>query len=114
MTKNYTEITQDQHQLGSAYRKASPDTMNAFLGLHKAAMAEGVVPKKYKEMMASAIAIAIRCDGCIASHIKAAVVAGASREELVEMINVAVLMGGGPAIIYGTQALAAVDEFLGK
>ena len=113
MAKNYTAINQEQHQLGSAFRKVSPDTMNAFLALHKTAMADGAVPKKYKEMMAAAIGIAIRCDGCIASHIKAAVVAGATREELIDMINVAVLMGGGPGIIYGTQALAAVDEFLG-
>ena len=40
MAKSYKEINQDQRQFGSAYRKASPDTMNAFLALHKAAMVE--------------------------------------------------------------------------
>lgn len=50
MAKNYTEINQEQRQFGSAYRKASPDTMNAFLALHKAAMYEGELSIKYKEL----------------------------------------------------------------
>lgn len=108
MSKNYTEINQQQRKLGSAFRKESPDTLNAFLNLHKAAFAPGAMETKYKELIAVAIAINVRCDGCIGSHVEAAVKAGASREELIETI---ILMGGGPAVIYGTQALAAVDEF---
>ena len=60
-----------------------------------------------------AISIAARCDGCIGAHVAAALKAGASKQELVETIDVAVLMGGGPAVIYGTQALAAVEELAG-
>ena len=108
MAKSYKEINQDQRQFGSAYRKASPDTMNAFF-LHKAAMVEGAVSIKHKELIATGIAIAARCDGCIGAH-AAALKAGATKQELIETIDVAVLMGGGPAIIYGTQALAAVEE----
>ena len=51
MAKNYTEINQEQRQFGSAYRKASPDTMNAFLALHKAAMREGELSVKHKELI---------------------------------------------------------------
>ena len=57
MAKNYTEINQEQRQFGSAYRKASPDTMNAFLALHKAAMRDGELSLKHKELIATAIAI---------------------------------------------------------
>jgi len=110
MSKSYKLINQQQRQFGSAFRKASPDTMNAFLGLHKAAMSDGVLSLKTKELIATAIAIAARCDGCIGAHVAAALKAGANKEELVETINVAILMGGGPAVIYGTQALAAVEE----
>jgi len=110
MSKNYQQINQDQRKFGSEYRKSSPDTMNAFLGLHKAAMKDGEVSLKHKELIATGIAIAARCDGCIAAHVAAALKSGATRQELVETIDVAVLMGGGPAVIYGTQALAAVDE----
>ena len=113
MSKSYKTINQEQRQFGAAYRQASPDTMNAFLALHKAALKEGEVSLKHKELMATAIAIAARCDGCIAAHVAASLKAGASRQELVETIDVAVMMGGGPAVIYGTQALAAVDELAG-
>ena len=113
MAKNYKEINQEQRQFGSAYRKASPDTMNAFLALHKAAMREGELSVKHKELIATAISIAARCDGCIGAHVAAALKAGASKQELVETIDVAVLMGGGPAVISGTQALAAVEELAG-
>ncbi len=113
MSKSYRQINQDQRELGRAYRQASPDTFNAFLGLHQAAMKDGALSTKHKELIATAIAVAARCDGCIASHVAAALKAGASREEMIEAIDVAILMGGGPSLIYGVQARAAVDELLG-
>ena len=110
MEKSYKRINQQQRQLGRTYREKSPDTMNAFLALHKAALADGALSSKYKELIATGIAIAARCDGCIAAHVSAALRAGATKEELLETIDVAILMGGGPSLIYGTQALAAVEE----
>ncbi len=58
-----------------------------------------------------AIGISVRCDGCIASHVRAALGAGATREEILDTIGVAVFMGGGPATVYGAEALQAVEEF---
>ena len=76
--------------------------MNAFIALHKSVMKDDkVLALKYREMIALGIGIASRCDGCIAAHVAGALQAGASREELVATIDVAVLMGGGPSIIYG-------------
>ena len=54
-------------------RRAIPDTYAGFAGLHKAAMSEGVLPKKTKELIALAIAVTEQCDGCIASHARGAV-----------------------------------------
>ena len=72
--KNYREINKEQHQLGSAYRKSSPDTMNAFIALNKAVMKEDeALALKYREMIALGIGIASRCDGCIAAHVAGAV-----------------------------------------
>jgi AhpD family alkylhydroperoxidase len=110
MKKNYKSINLEQRQLASAYRQASPHAIEAFLGLHKSVMSEGMLSIKHKELIATGIAIAARCDGCIASHVGAALKAGASRQELIEAIDVAILMGGGPAYTYGAQALLAVDE----
>ncbi|KOO03336.1 carboxymuconolactone decarboxylase family protein [Vibrio nereis] len=109
--KSYSEILKDQNTLGKGYKKQSPETLSAFLHLHQAAMAPGEVDLKTKEMIALGIGIAARCDGCIAAHVYAALKAGASKQELVEVINVAVLMGGGPSFTYGTQALGAIEEF---
>lgn len=56
----------------------------------------------------------MRCDGCIASHAKAVLKAGATREEVAEMIGVAIFMGGGPSTVYGAEAMQAYDQFADK
>mgnify|MGYP000085036254 CR=1 FL=1 len=77
-------------------------------------MEEGKISDKTKELIAVGIAIAIRCEGCIAFYIKDTLKAGASREEIIETIGVAVMMGDGPALMYGCEALQALQEFLEK
>ena len=62
-------------------------------------------------LIALGIAIAVRCDGCIAFHVHDAIRAGASNEEMAETIGVAILMGGGPAVMYGCDALEAMKQF---
>lgn len=110
--KSYKEINKDQNAFAREYRKSSPAILDGFMTMYKASMQEGALSNKVKELMALSIGIAARCDGCIASHVKASLHAGATRQELIETIDVAVMMGGGPSVIYGTQALSAVDEFL--
>ncbi|MCB5162727.1 carboxymuconolactone decarboxylase family protein [Marinomonas algarum] len=110
--KKYKDINNHQNVLAREYHQSAPDMLNSFMAMHKVAMAEGALSVKNKELIALGIGIAARCDGCIGAHVQAALQAGATREELVETVNVAVVMGGGPSITYGTQALGAVDEFL--
>ena len=76
-----------------------------------AAFAEGALPAKVKELIALSIAITRECDGCIASHARGAARRGASRQEVAEMIGVAISMNGGPGTVWGPRALAAFDEF---
>ena len=57
-----------------------------------------------------AIAVAVRCDGCIADHVMDALCAGATRAEMAEAIGVAILMGGGPSVVYGAEALDALSQ----
>lgn len=109
--KSYSDILKDQNTLGRSFKQQSPDTLSAFMQLHKAAMSPGELDVKTKEMIALAIGIAARCDGCIAAHVVASLKAGATKAQLVEVINVAVLMGGGPSFTYGTLALGAIEEF---
>ena len=67
--------------------------------------------EKTKELIAVAIAVAIRCDGGIGFHVKALVRLGATREELNEVLNMCVYLGGGPSLMYAANVLAAFDEF---
>ena len=90
---------------------AQPAEMKAFTELHKAAMADGALDKKTKELMALAISITARCDDCIAHHIYDALEAGANSEEIADAIGVAVLMGGGPSMLYAAHAIKALEQF---
>lgn len=111
MSKNFHEIADGVVQGVGALHQADSATMDSFKGLAKAATASGSIDTKTKELMALAIGIAIHCDGCVAFHAKAAHRHGATRQDVVETIALAIYMGGGPAAVYGGDALAAYDEF---
>jgi len=88
--------------------------MKGFSAMAKAALELGALDSKTKELIALAIGVSARCDGCIAFHAKAAHQRGASREEVLETIGMAIYMGGGPSMVYGAQALEAFDQFTNK
>lgn len=88
------------------------EMMKAFSSLHQTATKGGALDTKTKELMALAIGVATHCEGCIAYHLEAALDGGATREEVMETLGVAVLMGGGPAVIYSTKAAEALGQFL--
>ncbi len=86
------------------------ETGKGFNAMHDAAVKDGALDLKTKEL--EAIAIAMRCEGCIVQHAKACLKAGVTRDELVETIGIAVMMGGGPATVYGGKALDCYDQFV--
>lgn len=110
MTKNYTAIYSQLEGLMGQLADEAPQVMDGFTKLHGASTEDGALDKKTKELIALAIGITVRCDGCIAYHVHDAVGAGASRQELIETIGVAVMMGGGPSVVYGCEALQAIDQ----
>ena len=110
MHKDWKKANQTLSQAITDYRKASPDLAQAFSGLAAAATTLGSLSPKTKELIAMAIGIAGRCDGCIGFHTAAAIRHGATRAEIVETIGVAIYMGGGPSYVYGAQALEAFDQ----
>ncbi|MFD2098967.1 carboxymuconolactone decarboxylase family protein [Flagellimonas iocasae] len=105
--KKYQEITELMGQLGGKI----PNTMEAFERLHISSTEDGTLSRKIKELIALGIAITVRCDGCIAFHVHDALDSGATSEEISETIGVAVLMGGGPSVVYGCEALEALEQF---
>ncbi len=111
MSKDYKAYAGEVDALATNLFKAAPETMRAYRGLMEAASKDGALDAKTKELMALAIGIAVRCDGCIVYHARASHRHGASRDEVVETIGVAVELGGGPSAVYGAEALAAFDQF---
>ncbi|MCU4653303.1 carboxymuconolactone decarboxylase family protein [Roseibacterium sp. SDUM158016] len=88
-------------------------TAQGFHALHEAALAEGALSTKQKELIALAIAVSKQCVDCIGFHVKAAIRAGATRSEVAEMVNVCVLMNGGPGYMYGAKVMEAYDQLSG-
>jgi AhpD family alkylhydroperoxidase len=108
---HHQEVMADLKQSTRSLRHAIPGTWAGFLALHDAAMQEGAVPVGLKEATALAISVVKRCDGCIAYHAKAAARAGASAEEVAELLGIALLMDGGTASVYAPRAWEAFQEF---
>ena len=111
MEKQYQSYYERLGELMNNLGEATPGTMAGFQEMHHGTIADGALSSKTKELIALAIAVTVRCDGCIAYHVHDALEAGATRDEIAETIGVAVLMGGGPSVVYGAEALDAVDQF---
>ena len=107
----YREIIAELAGPTGELRDAAPEAWAGFTALHQAAVADGVLPARIKELMALTIAVVKQCDGCIAYHAKAAARRGASAEEVAEALNVALLMDGGTASVYGPRAWQAFNQF---
>jgi AhpD family alkylhydroperoxidase len=105
--KKYEELSSQMEQLGAKI----PKTMGGFASLHKESMAEATLSSKTKELIALGIAIAVHCDGCIAYHVHDALENGATTQEIVETVGVAICMGGGPSVVYGCEAMEALNQF---
>ncbi len=112
MTTNYVEYHKHLEERVGQLGRELPGPMSGFARLHKKSLEEGALGARVKELMALAVSIAVRCEGCIAYHVHDAVSAGATRQELLETIGVAIMMGGGPALMYAAHAEDAIEQFL--
>ena len=109
--ESYRELTQAVTGVLGTLRADAPSMMKGFADLGRAAMAEGVLDKKTKELIAVALSVVARCDPCIGFHVQALVKLGGSRQELNEVLGVAVYMGGGPSLMYAASAVSAYEEY---
>src|SRR5688572_24024757 len=111
MPKDYPEITRNISANLKVLRKDIADTMQGFSAMAQAATKAGALDKKTKELIALAIGVSARCDGCIGFHTEALVKLGATREEIEETLGMAVYMGGGPSLMYAADAMTAYEQF---
>lgn len=91
----------------SGFAKLSPDTVKGYGTLNGAAQKTGLLDPKTRELIAVAVAITLRCDGCITVHTSAARKLGATTEEIAEALGVAVSVSAGAAMVYSIRALDA-------
>ncbi len=111
MSKSYPDITKRISAGMKTLRKDITDTMQGFSAMAQAATKDGALDKKTKELIALAIGVSSRCDGCIGFHMEALVRLGATREEVEETLGMAVYMGGGPSLMYAADAMLAYEQF---
>ena len=114
MHKDWPGIATELTALVKEVRTGAPDITKAFSALARAALEAKALDTKTKELIALAISVAIRCDACIAFHAESAVKMGATREEMMETMGMAIYMGAGPSLMYAAQALEAYDQFAAK
>ena len=110
-TDAHTAVIDELKEPTRSLRQAIPDVWSGFGAMHAAAVADGALPARLKELIALSIAVVKHCDGCIAYHAKAAARRGATPEEVAEALGVALLMDGGTASVYGPRAWDAYREF---
>ncbi|GLS87152.1 alkyl hydroperoxide reductase AhpD [Cypionkella aquatica] len=89
------------------FAKGAPTLMQSFGGISRAATTPGQFSAAQKELVAVAIAVAKGCEDCILYHLDGARRHGADEAALIEALEIAVEMGGGPAVMYGAKALDA-------
>lgn len=114
MYRNWPQMTAELSAALKEVRTGAPETMKAFSALARAALEPKALDTKTKELLALAISVATRCDGCIAFHAEAAARQGASREEIMETMGMAIYMGAGPSVMYAAQVVEAFDQFAAK
>ena len=110
MPKDYKQITKDISSSLAKLRAEAPEVMKGFGDLAAAATKDGVLDKKTKELIALALGVAARCDGCLGFHTQALARLGATREEVIEALGMATYMGGGPSLMYAADALTAFEQ----
>ena len=111
MSKSYPEITKRISQNLKPLRKDIADTMQGFSAMAQGATNDGALDKKTKELIALAIGVSTRCDGCIGFHAEALVKLGATKQEVEEALGMAIYLGGGPSLMYAADAMMAYDQF---
>lgn len=99
----YKELLTRTGEIG----KLSPETLKGYQTLSAAGAKTGHLDAKTRELIALAVAVTTRCDGCITFHTKAALKLDASLEEITEALGVAVALNAGAALIFSARALDA-------
>jgi AhpD family alkylhydroperoxidase len=111
MFKNWPDLASSMGPALKDLRGGAPEVMKGFSAMARAALEGKALDSKTKELIALAISVAIRCDACVAFHAQAAMQRGATRDEVMETMGMAIYMGAGPSVMYAAQAVEAFGQF---
>jgi AhpD family alkylhydroperoxidase len=89
----------------------SPDTIKGYMALSGAGQKADLLGAKVRELIALAVAVTLRCDGCITVHTEAAIKHGATKEEIAEALGVATSVNAGAALVYSARVMDAFREY---
>lgn len=109
--EDMNKVVEEIHASIMKMRKKYPEETRAFMELLRATGKPKALSTKDKELIAVALAVATKCHWCIAFHVKNAMDAGATRDEIMEASFVAVTMAGSPALMYMQLVVKAIDDF---
>jgi AhpD family alkylhydroperoxidase len=105
------KIIRDRKWAHEKLKDGASGVYRSFLDMEKAAYSAAVLGKKYKELIAVGISVVIDCESCLEWHIREALEAGASKDQILETIDVGIEMGGGPATVSSRFALKVLDYY---
>ena len=108
------KIINDRKHAHDYLKARKSRTYEAFIDMEKAAFASGTLEKKFKEMIAVGISVVVNCESCMQWHIREALSAGATEEQILEAIEVGMEMGGGPATVSSRFGLSVLEYYTKK
>ena len=108
--KKIETIIKDRAE-GHEFFNKNSQVYRAFLDLEEAAFADGALSVGQKELIAIGIALVGNCESCIEAHIKEALDAGISKEQIIEAVGVAIEMGGGPVTVSARLAMKVLSYY---
>jgi AhpD family alkylhydroperoxidase len=109
MMLNWSEYKQQIAAAVGQIAAVSPEIVRGYRALSDAGQKSGKLDAKTRELIALGVAVTRQCDGCIAVHTEAALKHGATREEIVEALGVAIAVNAGAALVYSTRVMDAVQ-----
>lgn len=95
------------------FAQAAPEAVKGFMALNHGSEKTTHLDGKTRELIALAVAVTTRCDGCIAAHVGGAIKEGASKEEIAEALGVSMALNAGAAAVFSARVMDCYDEMTG-
>ncbi|SAI33199.1 carboxymuconolactone decarboxylase [Bordetella ansorpii] len=111
MLNNWVDTLTNLRKSAGAFAEHNPPVVQAYRGLNEALGQGKALDAKTRELIALAVAVTTRCDGCISSHSAAARKAGATEAEVAEALGTAIALNAGAAYVYSVRAMEAFGQF---